>query len=143
MKIIESVSKSLSLRAECLKLEIHIIWVGDTVLKMYNNIDNLIGVNKQKLNYFNGIQLQTETLNKQINNDLNDNIMCTNSKMKIKIFDQIQKHNDIKQITEDKFRHMGILNNKLAAIEELLVNRSGFFYDRMIFFYVILLLENN
>lgn len=133
MNIIESVSKSLSLRAECLKLEIHIIWEGDTILKKYNDIDKCIGVNKQKLDYCNDIQFQMKTINDKINSNLNDNIICTNSKIKINMWNQIQKYNDVKQITEKKYKHICVLNNELIDIEELLVNRLGF--------YVIVLLD--
>lgn len=125
MNIIESVSNNLSLRAGCLKLEIDIIWERDTILKMYEHINKLIEDNKQKLNNYKDIELQTKTIHKQIVNELNDNIVYTYSKIKMKIFNQIQKHNNTKQITEDKFMYLCTLNNNLTVTEELLVNRLG------------------
>lgn len=124
MNTVKSVSKSLSLRAKCLKLEIHIIWEGDTILKMYKNIDKLIEVNEQKLDSCKHLQLQMGNINKEINRDMNC-IIHTSSKMKNSIFKQIQKHSEVKQIAEEKFRHFCVLNNKCSVTEELLVNRLG------------------
>lgn len=122
MNTIKSVSKSLSLRAKCLKLEIHIIWKGDTILKMYHDIDKLIEVNEQKLNSYNRVQFQMENVNKEINRNLNY-IAHTSNRMKNRILNQVQKHSDIKQIVEEKTRQMCMLNNKCSVTEQLLVNR--------------------
>lgn len=118
--------KTLSLRAEFLKLEIRIIWEGDTILKTYKNITKLLEVNGQKLEYYNELQSQMECINEEVNRDL-DHIACTSSKMKNSIFYQIQRHDDIAKIVEEKCRNLYILNNKIPAAEELLLNRLGFY----------------
>lgn len=125
MNTIKSVSKSMSLRAKCLKLEIHIIWKGDTILKMYNDIDKLIEENEQKLNSYNRLQFQMENVNKEINRNLNY-IDHTSFRMKNSILNQAQKHSDIKQIVEKKTRQICLLNNKCSVTEQLLENRLGF-----------------
>lgn len=125
MNIVKSVSKSLLLRTECLKLEINIIWVGATILKIYKNIDKLIEVNEQKLNLSNDLQSQMGNINKEITRDL-DYIKCSHFKMKNSLSDQIQNHSKIKKIMEAKFRRMCVLNDKISIIEETLLNRLGF-----------------
>lgn len=118
MNIIKSVSKSLSLRAKCLKLETLIIWKGDTILKMYNNIDKLIEVNEQKLNSCNHLQHQMKNVDEEINRNLNY-IVHTSSLMKNTIFNHIRKHSEIKQIVEGKFRPICKLSNKCSVTEEI------------------------
>lgn len=125
INFIETLLKSLSLRAECLRLEIRIIWEGDTILKTYKNIIKLIEVNGQKLEYYNELQSQMGCINEEVNRYL-DHIACTSSEMKNSIFDQIQRHDDIAKIVEEKCRHLYILNNKIPDAEELLLNRLGF-----------------
>lgn len=117
MNLIEAASKSFTLRVECFKLEIRIIWEGNRILKMYKNIDKLISVNDQKLDCYNNLQFEMGNINNEINKDL-DYIMQANSKFK----SQIQLHNDVKEIVEEKFRQMCLLNNEIDEIEELLVN---------------------
>lgn len=124
MNIVESVSKSLLLRTENLKLEINIIREGDTILKIYKNIDKLIKNNEKKFNCYTDLQSEMGNINTKIKRDL-DYIICTNSKLKNNIFDQIQNHSNIKKITEEKFRHMCVLNDKIRNTEELLLKRLG------------------
>lgn len=121
MNIVQSVSKSLSLRAECLKLEIRIFWEGDIILKMYKNIDKMIDANGQKLDYYNNLQFEMGNINKEIKKL--DYITYKKSEMKKNIFNQVQRYSDVKSIAEEKFRHMCELNDKFPVIEGLLVNR--------------------
>lgn len=125
LNTIKSVSKSLSLRAKCLKLEILIIWKGDTILKMYTDIDKLIEENEHKLNSCNCLQFQMENVSKDINRNLNY-IVHTSFRMKNRILNQVQKLSDIKQIVEEKTRQICLLNNKCSITEQLLINRLWF-----------------
>lgn len=122
MNIVVSASKSLSLRAECLKLDINLIWEGETILKMYKSIDKLIEVNKHKLNCYNDLQFQMGNISKEINKDLDD-IECKNSKTVSSIFNKIQKYNKVKITTEEKCRYLYELHNKIPVTEELLLSR--------------------
>lgn len=124
INIVETILESLSLRAECLRLEIHIIWEGDTILKTNKNITKLIEVNGQKLEYYNELLCQMGTVNEEINRDL-DHITCTSFKMKNSIFHQIQRHDAVAKVVEEKFRQLYELDNKILATEELLLNRLG------------------
>jgi len=125
MNIVESVSKSLSLRAKCLKLEIHLIWEGETILKMYKSIDQLIEVNRQKFDCYNDLQFQMGNINTEINKDL-DNIKCESSKIISSIFNQIQKYNNVKIVAEEKSRYLNELHNKIPVTEEILLHRLSF-----------------
>lgn len=122
INIVQSASKGLSLRADCLKLEIRILWEGDLILKTYRNVDKLIDVNSQKLDSYNDLQSEMGNVNNEIKY-LDTNVICTNSEMKNSTFNLIQKHDIIKNIVEEKFRCMCELNDKFPVIEELLVNR--------------------
>lgn len=122
MNIVQSMSKSLSLRAECLKLEIRIFWEGDIILKMYKNIDKMIDANGLKLDCYNDLQFEMGNVNKEIK-EL-DYITHKNSEMKKCILDQVQRYSAVKSIAEEKFRHVCELNDKFPVIEGLLVNRS-------------------
>lgn len=126
--IVESVSKSLSLRAECLKLEIRTRWEGDTILKMYKFIDKLIEVNGSKLNCYNDLLFHIGNINKDAEKTL-DFIVHTSFKMKKIILEQIEKHNNVNQIAEEKFRQMYELNQEIRTIEELKLNRLGSFQN--------------
>jgi len=138
MNIVESVSKSLSLRARCLKLEINLMWEGETILKMYKNINKLIEVNEQQFDCYNDLQFQTGNINTEINKDLDD-IKCNRSKTIISIFNQIEKFNSVKIITEDKCRYLNDLHNKIPVTEELLQNRLSFLRVTSYYYYYYLL----
>lgn len=125
MNIALSMSKMLSMKAKYLKLEIRIIWEGDSILKMYKNINKLIEMNEHKLNCYNDLQSQMDNINKNINIDLY-NITHANLKAIYRISNQIGIHNGVKKITEEKLSHLRILNNKIYVNEEQLVNRLGF-----------------
>jgi len=125
MNKVESVSKSLSLRAKCLKLEISLIWEGETILKMYKNIDKLVEVNTQKFDCYNEFQFQMENINTEINKDL-DNIKCASSKIISLIFNQNQKYNNVKIIAEEKSRDLNELHNNITVTEEILLHRLSF-----------------
>lgn len=133
MNIAESVSKCLLLRTENLKLEINIIREGDTILEIYKNIDKLIKNNEQKFNYYIDLQSEMGNINKEIKIDL-DYIIFTNSKMKNNIFDQIQNCRNIEKLTEEKFRHMCVLNDNIHNTEGLLSKRLGFKERSSIYF---------
>lgn len=125
VNIVNSALKSLSLRAECLELDIRIIWEGNAILKTHKNTLKLIKINGQKLDYYNELQSQMGRCHKEIDNDLKY-ITRTVPKMNTSLFYQTQRHERIKKIVEDKFSHMCTLNNEIRATEEILVNRSGF-----------------
>lgn len=124
--IIESVLKCLSLRAECLKLDVCISWEGDKILKTYTNITKLIDINRQNLDCYNDLQSQMESVNMNINRDLSY-ITCTSFKIKNNIFNQIQKHDNVVKVIEDKYKYMCMLNNKISVTEDLLADRLGFY----------------
>lgn len=124
--IVESILKCLSLRAECLKLDVCITWEGDKILKTYTNITKLIDSNGQKLDCYNDLQSQMESVNMNINKDLGY-ITCTSLKIKNNIFTQIQKHDNIVKVIEEKYKYMCVLNNKISVTEELLADRLGFY----------------
>lgn len=126
MKIVEAVSKSLLLRAERLKLEIYIHWEGGTILKTYKFIDKIIEDNGTKLNCYNDLLLHIGNIDKDSEKKLNY-IVLTSFKMKNIILEQIEKHSYGNQIAEEKFRQMCVLNQKISAIEDLKLNRLGFF----------------
>lgn len=125
MNIVESVSKSLSLRAKCLKLEIYLIWEGETILKMYKSIHKLIDVNKEKFDCYNDFQFQMGNINTELNKNLDD-IKCKSSKIISGIFNQIQKYNSVKITAEEKCRYLNELHNKIPVTEELLLNKLSF-----------------
>lgn len=124
--IVESVLKCLSLRAECLKLDVCISWEGDKILKTYTNITKLIDINRQNLDCYNDLQSQMESVNMNINRDLSY-ITCTSFKIKNNIFNQIQKHDNVVKVIEDKYKYMCMLNNKISVTEDLLADRLGFY----------------
>lgn len=126
INIVESVLKCLILRAECLKLDVCISWEGDKILKTYTNITKLIDTNRQKLDCYNDLQSQMESVNMNINRDLSY-ITCTSFKIKNNIFNQIQKHDNVVKVIEDKYKHMCELNYKISVTEELLADRLGFY----------------
>jgi len=123
MKLVEATLKIFLLRIECFKLEIRIIWEGNTILKIYRNVDKLIEINNQKLHYYNDLLLEIRNINYEIEKDLNYTA-STNSKL----INQIRIHNEAKQIVDDKFRQLCSLNNKIHEIEEFLVNELSFVY---------------
>lgn len=125
MNIVESVSKSMSLRAKCLQLEICLIWEGETILRMYKNIEKLIEVNKQKFDCYNDLQFQMGNINTGINKDLDD-IKFESSKTISSISNQIQKYNNVKIIAEEKNRYLNELHNKIPVTEEILLHRLSF-----------------
>lgn len=125
INILESMMKSLSLKAEYLKLEIIIVLEGENFLRILKGIDKFIEVNQQKLNFYNYLQTQLGHINKKINK-YTEYITCSNLKMKNNILSYIQRHSDANNIIEEKFRHVCELNNKFPMIEELLENRLGF-----------------
>jgi len=93
---------------------------------MYTNIYKLIEVNKQKLDYLNDLQSEMENTNEEFPKDL-DYITCTNLRMKNSFIHQIQKHDSVKQIVEEKFSLMCELNHKITVTEENLANRLGYY----------------
>ncbi|KAL4090563.1 hypothetical protein QTP88_025369 [Uroleucon formosanum] len=125
MNIVESVSKSMSLRAKCLQLEICLIWEGETILRMYKNIEKLIEVNKQKFDCYNDLQFQMGNINTGINKDLDD-IKFESSKTISSISNQIQKYNNVKIIAEEKNRYLNELHNKIPVTEEILLHSLAY-----------------
>lgn len=124
--IVESVLKCLSLRAECLKLDVCISWEGNKILKTYTNMTKLIDTNRQKLDCYNDLQCQIESVNMNINSDLSY-ITCTSFKIKNNVFNQIQKHDNVVKVIEDKYKYICVLNNEISVTEELLADRLGFY----------------
>lgn len=124
--IVASALNIFLLRFECLKLEVRIIWEGNTFLKMYKTIDTLNEQNGQKLACCNKLQFEVENINNEINNDLNI-IKLTKTKVTNRIFCKIQTFNDVKRITEDKFSHKCLLNKKRLVMEDRLKHRLSFF----------------
>jgi ABC-type dipeptide/oligopeptide/nickel transport system ATPase subunit len=120
-----SMTKMLSLKIKYLKLEICIIWVGDSILKMYKKNNKLIKINQQKLNFYNDLQSRMENIIKTINKDLY-NITHANSNIKNHISNHIRIYNEVKKITEEKFLQLHVLNNTIYVTEEQLINRLGF-----------------
>lgn len=123
--ILESVMESLSLKSECLKLEIILVWEGDKILSILKDIDKFIDVNQRKLNFYNYLQIQMGYIYKELNK-YTEYIACSNLKMKNNILNYIQRHNNVNNIIEEKFRHVCELNNMFLIIEDLLENRLGF-----------------
>lgn len=119
-----SMSEVLSMKTKYLKLEIRIIWEGDSILKIYTNINELIEINKQKLNHYNNLQSQMENTIKKMKKDLY-NIAHANTKIKNYLSNQIQIHKEVKKITEEKFRHLSVLNKTIYVTEERLASRLG------------------
>lgn len=120
-----SMTKMLLLKTKYLKLEICIIWVGDSILEMYKNIDKLIKINQQKLNFYHDLQSQMGNIIKKNNKDLY-NITHANFNNENHISNHIRIHNEVKKITEEKFEQLNILNNTIYVTEERLINRLGF-----------------
>lgn len=124
--MVQSMLKHFSLRAECLKLEVYIIWEVETILKTYKNIDKLNEMNSRKLDCYNDLQLQIGNIDNDTKRYLN-NINCIQSKVTNSIINRIQRLTDVKKITEDKYKSLCALSNKFLVTKDLLTHRLGLF----------------